>query len=199
MINDFLDAGEAIGFEGHIDDLYDPEIHHAQDSYTEHLEDALHSSNADDLSFHVQQANDALNTVEYLQEAKAQAVFDDQLHQIDMERISRPLETQERYQEELEDIINSHGSNISFQARPVNRYDDNTIDFLNECKKQGIELPRSVDHSLDSSKMVVDRSYDGGLKSIDKSIISNSLKSNLKSGNITKDVYDVMINKLSRC
>lgn len=153
----------------------------------------------DDFSFHVQQANDALNTVEYLQKAEAQAVFDDQLYQIDMERISKPLETQERYQEELNEIISSHDSNLSFQGGQTNRWDDKTTEFLEECRKYGIELPYSVDHSFDENTYVVDRDPRGGLKSVDKTIIHNTLKTELEKGKITEDVYKELDNKLYKC
>lgn len=81
--------------------------------------------------------------------------------------------------------------NISFG----NLYDDNTITFLNECKRYNVDLPTSVTHA----GYGIDRSVNGGLLSIDKSIIETSLKAAMDEGKISKDIYKDLHNKLMAC
>ena len=42
------DLSHDISFEGHIDDIYDPEIKYAHDRLVDHTEDLLHAKNADE-------------------------------------------------------------------------------------------------------------------------------------------------------
>ena len=92
--------------------------------------------------------------------------------------------------------LQEHAS-ISFGGNLGNRYDQNTIDFLEECKSNNVELPTSVDHSNSSSSSIVDRSVDGGLTSIDKSIIRDRLDNLHNSGSISDSVYNKLKSKLS--
>lgn len=89
-------------------------------------------------------------------------------------------------------VANSHNaSDISFG----NLYDDRTKDFLNDCKKYDIELPTSVTRAGHG----IDRSVDGGLQSIDKSLIETSLKSALEKGKVSRELYERLHKKLVSC
>ena len=52
--SDFQDYDSDVPFEGHLDDLYDPEIHRNQELHDQHLEDALHAATPEDFSFQVE-------------------------------------------------------------------------------------------------------------------------------------------------
>ncbi len=93
--------------------------------------------------------------------------------------------------EESVEPNSNHQSVISFG----NQWDDRTAAFLNECKANGIDLPSSVTHAGNG----IDRSVNGGLTSIDKSIIENKLKSMHESGFLSDSVFSEMKRKLSSC
>ena len=109
--SDFQDYDSGVSFEGHLDDLYDPEIHRNQELHNQHLEDALHAATPEDFSFHVEQANEALHMSEYFQDCKSQAVLDQQYQQARLDSIIQPAEIADKYQRELEAIINPNASN----------------------------------------------------------------------------------------
>lgn len=88
-----------------------------------------------------------------------------------------------------------HNLQVAFQG---NHYDQNALDFLDECHRKGVELPSSVDHSSFKSESIVDRSVDGGFKSIDKTLIRDSLNNELEKGNLSKEEYDKLDSMLSR-
>lgn len=186
-------------FIGHIDDLYDSQISHSSDLYTEHLTDALNATSIDDLSFHVEHANEALNELRYFQDCKDQALLDHQLNEAHLESITNPSEIADAYQRELESILNPHASNVSFGSNVGNLYDRNALDFLNECQKHNIDLPSSVDHCNLKSETLVDRSVGGGFKPADKTIIRNTLDKYHKNSDLSDDDYNMLVNKLSHC
>lgn len=93
--------------------------------------------------------------------------------------------------------LKSHLNNLQV-AFEGNHYDQNALDFLDECHRKGVELPSSVDHSSFKSESIVDRSVDGGFKSIDKTLIRDSLNNELEKGNLSKEEYDKLDSMLSR-
>lgn len=91
---------------------------------------------------------------------------------------------------------NAHpGASISFG----NMYDDNTAQFLEDCRKAGFELPLQVDTSSDRSSSVVERDRNGGLLSIDKVLIEHKLTNDLAAGKITQEQYDQLKSQMGRC
>lgn len=123
--------------------------------------------------------------------------------------LSDPLSTHEPYGTLLDDIeqfylphptehLDIHSYDPSFGSAPVNMYDRNTADFLDQCQRLDIDLPRSVNHDPNGG-ISVDRSYDGGLLSIDKSIIRDTLDKVHESGRLTDSQYDQLVNKLRNC
>lgn len=193
------ESHEQPSFGSHIDDLYDHKITSAEHSHISHLKDAAHSLSEDDFSYHLNEADKALDDANFWHQAKQDAIYDSEINRLHHESIIKPLETAEKYQHELEDIFSNHGKDVSFGSQPHNHYDDNTVDFLNKCKQHSINLPPNIDHSHLQSEYVVDRSYYGGLSSIDKSIIQNTLKNNFDSGNLSEDDYNDLIKSLSKC
>lgn len=80
---------------------------------------------------------------------------------------------------------NYHGkSEISFG----NMYDDRAAKFINDCEANGVDLPSSID-----------RSSNGGLTSIDKSIIGGKLDSLHQSGAISDSTYNDLKGRLWSC
>ena len=191
--------GDDISYEGHIDDLYDPCINHAMDSYNHFHDAALNSVTLDDYSFNLEHADEALRDVHYWQDCKDQALIDQRIQEAHLESITKPAEIADTYQRELEEILSPHSSNISFGSNAGNLYDRNAMDFLHECQKHNIDLPSSVDHCNLKSETVVDRSVDGGLTSSDKSIIRNTLNSYHNNGKLSDSDYEMLVSKLSRC
>lgn len=101
--------------------------------------------------------------------------------------------------DEYRNSFDSHHSDLSFTGNLGNMYDKNTIDFLDECHRYNIDLPLCVDHSNLKSESIVDRSYDGGLMSIDKSIIEHTLKDYLDNGTLSDSDYDKLSSMLNKC
>lgn len=92
-------------------------------------------------------------------------------------------------------IIESDISSVSFG----NRYDDNTIDFLKDCQTKGVEFPPYVDHDTRSTITEVDRSINGGLTNIDKSIMRDYIEQDHSLGRISDADYNKLLDKLDRC
>lgn len=101
--------------------------------------------------------------------------------------------------DEYRNSFDSHHSDLSFTGNLGNMYDKNTIDFLDECHRYNIDLPLSVDHSNLKSESIVDRSYDGGLMSIDKSIIEHTLKDYHDKGALSDCGYNKLSSMLNKC
>ena len=81
-----------------------------------------------------------------------------------------------------------------------NMYDDNTVKFLAECRSCGVEIPRSINLSVnDSTTDIVERSYDGGMLGIDKSLMRDKLKQDFEAGKITKTQLDDLNGRLNDC
>lgn len=199
VYTEFLNDSSETSFEGHLDDLYDPDIHHSLELHDQHLEDALHSTSYDDFAFHVEHANDALHTAEYFQDCKDQAILDEQYHQASLDSIIKPAEIADKYQRELQEIFNPHVSHVSFGSNLGNMYDRNARNFLEECHRLNVDLPISVDHSYLNSEAIVDRFVNGGLTSIDKTLIRNTLDTYHGKGNLSDDEYNDLISRLSKC
>lgn len=101
-------------------------------------------------------------------------------------------------------LVTSCGSDVSYTGIGDdisfgNHWDDNTVKFLDDCRKCGVDLPMSVTHSTSYSGMEVDRAYEGGLTSIDKSIIRDTLESQHSDGSLSDDDYKRLSDKLSSC
>lgn len=84
--------------------------------------------------------------------------------------------------------------NVSFGYHGE-RYDEATVKFLKDLDNYDIDLPPNVDHN----GKYFDRSYDGGLKSIDKSIIKDNIIKAYNNDKITKEIKDKLIKELGRC
>ena len=92
---------------------------------------------------------------------------------------------------DLNDELISDKSKISFG----NMWDDRTESFLKDCKTNGIDLPSSVTHCGNG----IDRAFEGGLTSIDKSIIEGKLKSLHDAGNLSDSTYNNLKSRLWSC
>lgn len=95
----------------------------------------------------------------------------------------------------FESMTSIDHSNVSFEGKQPNIYDKHTADFLKECKKENYDLPKSVTHH----DTHIDRSFDGGLTSIDKSIIRDQINRDFKDGKITEEVRKNLLRKVSNC
>jgi hypothetical protein len=71
-----------------------------------------------------------------------------------------------------------------------NRYDDRTIDLLNKLKENDVDI---------SGIGSIDRSVNGGLQSIDKSLINGKIDQALKNGDITSDTARSLKSDVSMC
>ncbi len=94
---------------------------------------------------------------------------------------------------------NNSNINVAFKGNSENIYDQNTIKFLEECQRHNIDLPISVDHCNLKNESVVDRSISGGLKAIDKSIISDTLEKYNEDGKLSDKDYKYLLKMLNRC
>ena len=94
---------------------------------------------------------------------------------------------------------NNFNGNIAFKGNTGNIYDQNTIKFLEECQRHNIDLPISVDHCNLKNESVVERSTSGGLKAIDKSIISDTLEIYNEDGKLSDKDYKYLLKMLNRC
>lgn len=188
-----------ISFNGHLEDLYNPSINQAKNDYDYHISKADDSSTMADLNYHLDKARESKQSEDFFQECLAEARREQVINEAHMESITKPAEIAEAYQKEIEDILNPHASKVSFGSNLGNMYDRNTLDFLKECQKHDIDLPRSVDHNSLKSETVVDRSVNGGLLATDKVIIRNTLDKYHENGDLSDADYKTLINKLSNC
>lgn len=191
--------GDDASFEGHVDDLYNPSINNAVDSYNHYHDAALNSVTSDDFSFNMEHADEALRDVHYWQDCKEQALIDQRIQEAHLESIAKPAEIADAYQKELEEILNPHSSSVSFGSNTGNMYDRNALEFLKECQKFDIDLPSSVDHCNLKSETIVDRSIDGGFTSADKTIIKNTINKYHENGKLSDSDYERLVSKLSHC
>lgn len=105
VLDDYNEIDDSISFDGHIDNLYDPSISQSLELHNKHLQDALHASNIEAYSYHIDKASDALHTAEYFQDCKSQALLDQQYREAQLESITAQAEIADRYQKELEEIF----------------------------------------------------------------------------------------------
>ena len=89
-----------------------------------------------------------------------------------------------------------HGHDISFG----NSYDDRTKEFVSLMSSKNVEVPRLVDKTwYDSSTVTMDRSYAGGMTSIDKNLCQTSIEDAFKKGQISSYEKDQLLSKLRSC
>ncbi len=71
--NDYLPNRE-VSFGGQIDNLYDPDINRARDSYDEHMRQLSYGNlSSDQMKYHLDAANDAKRTENYWKDCKFEA------------------------------------------------------------------------------------------------------------------------------
>lgn len=99
----------------------------------------------------------------------------------------------------LNDLPGLHygfGHDISFG----NGYDDRTKEFVSLMSSKNVEVPRLVDKTwYDSSTVTMDRSYAGGMTSIDKNLCQTSIEDAFKKGQISSYEKDQLLSKLRSC
>lgn len=196
MIIPFSDGLESTdSFEGHIDDLYDADISYAHDSFVDHMQDFSQSTDLRSMEFHLDQAEAAKSRMEFFEDCKSQAIHDHEYEQAKLDGINKQWELADRYETEMRQILSPHASDISFG----NSFDDATARFINECHADGFQLPSSVDHSSFYDSTIVDRHSNGGMLTIDKSIVRGSLETAVKEGKITQDQFDKLSELLTSC
>ena len=89
-----------------------------------------------------------------------------------------------------------HGHDISFG----NSYDDRTKEFVSLMSSKNVEVPRLVDKTwYDSSTVTMDRSYAGGMTSIDKNLCRTSIEEAFKKGQISSYDKNQLMSKLDYC
>jgi hypothetical protein len=94
-----------------------------------------------------------------------------------------------------ESIPNSNkGGDISFG----NSYDENALKFLEQCNKEGVELPNTVNTSTNTYTTEVERGYYGGFSETDKMLVRHKLDDLLKSGKLSQSKYDSLKSGLSK-
>ena len=92
-------------------------------------------------------------------------------------------------------MIHSEHEIISFG----NKYDDNTVEFVDMMKQYGIDIPVGVDHTPGEDIVTIDRAYYGGMLQIDKNICNGILEQAYNDGKIPQDVYEKLREKLYSC
>ncbi len=182
-------------FEGHIDDLYDSDISSAHDSYIDHMRDFSQSTDLRSMEFHLDQAEAAKSRMEFFEDCKSQAILDHEYEQAKIDGINKQWELADRFEAEMKQILSPHASDISFG----NGFDDATARFINECHADGFQLPSSVDHSSFYDNSIIDRNANGGMLSIDKSIVRGSLENAVKEGKISQEQFEKLSNLLNKC
>ena len=182
-------------FEGHIDDLYDSDISSAHDSYIDHMRDFSQSTDLRSMEFHLDQAEAAKSRMEFFEDCKSQAILDHEYEQAKIDGINKQWELADRFEAEMKQILSPHASDISFG----NGFDDATARFINECHADGFQLPSSVDHSSFYDNSIIDRNANGGMLSIDKSIVRGSLENTVKEGKISQEQFEKLSNLLNKC
>ena len=182
-------------FEGHIDDLYDSDISSAHDSYIDHMRDFSQSTDLRSMEFHLDQAEAAKSRMVFFEDRKSQAILDHEYEQAKIDGINKQWELADRFEAEMKQILSPHASDISFG----NGFDDATARFINECHADGFQLPSSVDHSSFYDNSIIDRNANGGMLSIDKSIVRGSLENAVKEGKISQEQFEKLSNLLNKC
>ena len=182
-------------FEGHIDDLYDSDISSAHDSYIDHMRDFSQSTDLRSMEFHLDQAEAAKSRMEFFEDCKSQAILDHEYEQAKIDGINKQWELADRFEAEMKQILSPHASDISFG----NGFDDATARFINECHADGFQLPSSVDHWSFYDNSIIDRNANGGMLSIDKSIVRGSLENAVKEGKISQEQFEKLSNLLNKC
>ena len=182
-------------FEGHIDDLYDSDISSAHDSYIDHMRDFSQSTDLRSMEFHLDQAEAAKSRMEFFEDCKSQAILDHEYEQAKIDGINKQWELADRFEAEMKQILSPHASDISFG----NGFDDATARFINECHADGFQLPSSVDHSSFYDNSIIDRNANGGMLSIDKSIVRGWWENAVKEGKISQEQFEKLSNLLNKC
>ncbi|MBO5272524.1 MAG: hypothetical protein J6B30_06890 [Muribaculaceae bacterium] len=165
--------GVDVSFGNNIDSIYDPYIESSQKDLEYHSSKITETDAAEKMKYHLEEIEEAKRSENYWKDCKENAEYESRKSEIRRAEILQ----------------------IPFKG---NHYDQNALDFLDECHRKGVELPSSVDHSSFKSESIVDRSVDGGFKSIDKTLIRDSLNNELEKGNLSKEEYDKLDSMLSR-
>lgn len=200
-----------LAFTSHIDDLYDCHIDNARDEYIRNIEDLSHDTDLDSMKFHADNALEASKSLDYWKESKIQAEIEVKNNSLFMESIDNQMDIMNRTEHELQSIVDgTYGKDISFGSSVLsdssseisfgNRYDDNTADFVKMMKEYNIEIPSNVDLTPNSDDTVtLERSVNGGMLSIDKSLCATRIDNALRDGKITEDECRKLKNKLYSC
>lgn len=192
--NVFGCIGDSVSFHGYIDEIYNPHINAAQEDYLEHIQKMTNSDDLYEIKRQAGLAEDTLHSQKYWEQCKFDANIQATKDSLFIENINQQWEIMDKYEHDLSNITHQSAS-ISFG----NSYDDRAASFLNDCRRLGVELPPSVDHTSHNNVITVDRSVNGGLISIDKTIISNTLESYHNNGKLSDNDYEYLKRKLLSC
>ena len=165
--------GIDVSFGNNIDSIYDPYIESSQKDLEYHSSKITETDAAEKMKYHLEEIEEAKRSENYWKDCKENAEYESRKSEIRRAEILQ----------------------IPFKG---NHYDQNALDFLEECHRKGIDLPNSVNHSNIKSESIVDRSVNGGFTSIDQTLIKDALNNKLENGKISKDEYDKLSSMLSR-
>lgn len=90
-------SGQNISFTGHIDDLYDHEINHANDRLVNHTEDLLHARTQHEAQSALDHIKGDRNSIDYWENAKQEALTESKKNDIFIDGINAKLEIIEKY------------------------------------------------------------------------------------------------------
>lgn len=111
VLNDFSAAdlsqdniANGISFKGHLEDLYNPDIHRAQENYDYHMTKLTDSDNVADMKYHLEEARHSRDTELFFQDCLEEARRNQAIEEARLDSITEPAEIAKRYQQEIEDI-----------------------------------------------------------------------------------------------
>lgn len=115
-----LSTIDNISFKGHLEDLYNPTINQARNDFGYHMSKVEDSYTLADLNYHLDNAKEAKQSEDFFQECLAEARREHSIHEAHLESITKPAEIADRYQKEIEDILNPSSSKVSFGSNLSN-------------------------------------------------------------------------------
>lgn len=98
-------SGVDISFKGHLEDLYNPEIQRAQESYDSHMSHLADTSNFSDMKYHLEKAEQAKGTECFFQDCLEDARRNKAIDEARLDSITRQADIAKQYQQEIENIL----------------------------------------------------------------------------------------------
>lgn len=98
-------SGVDISFKGHLEDLYNPEIQRAQESYDSHMSQLADASNLSDMKYHLEEAEYSKDTELYFQDCLDEARRNQAINEAHLDSITSQADIAKQYQQEIENVL----------------------------------------------------------------------------------------------